>query len=87
MKRDPSDTDRTFTVRSCEYGRWVEGNYAPTDDVAALLKTWAYGGLRLTSLAVSKRLGALVAVVDGSGSEAAWLEELNSTPLENEGPK
>lgn len=71
-------TDRTYTVRSCEHGVWVEGKFAPTDDIGNLMKGWSYRGLRYVSLDVTKRLGALVAVCESAGEAAMWLEELDS---------
>lgn len=76
--KEPDATDRTYTVHSCEHGVWVMGKYAPSDDVSALLKNWSYRGLRLVSLDLMKRLGALVVVVGHTGDEANWLEELGA---------
>jgi len=73
-----NDNDRSYSVHACEHGVWVMGRYAPTDDISALLKAWHYRGLRHCSLAAAKQLGALVAVVEHSGDEVAWMEELAS---------
>ena len=73
---DDYDTDRTYTVHSCEYGVYVLGKYAPTDDLSALMKNWAYRGLRFASVAVARKLDALVAVTESSGDAEAWLTEL-----------
>lgn len=76
--------DRTYRVESCEYGVALYGNYAPTDDVSALLRAWHYRGLRFASVAVAKRLGALVAVCESSLAADGWLvaldDELVGTP-------
>lgn len=70
-------TDRTYRVESCEHGVAVYGDFAPTDDLAALLKAWHYRGLRFQSLGVARRLGALVAVCESSLDAEAWLGELD----------
>lgn len=74
---DQSDTvDRTYRVESCEHGVAVYGNYAPTDDISALLRAWNYRGLRHLSIDVARKLGALVAVCESSLDADAWLTEL-----------
>lgn len=81
MKRDDTETDRTYRVESCEHGVAVYGLFAPTDDVSALLRAWSYRGLRYASLDVAKRLGALVAVCESAGTALLWMEELaNDSP-------
>lgn len=67
--------DRSYTVRRCEYGVWVEGMYAPCDEVSALLKAWHYAGLRYVSIAVAQKLGALVAVTTNVETAGLWLGE------------
>ncbi len=86
MKRDPSDTDRTYRVESCEHGVAVFGLFAPTDDVSALMRAWSYRGLRYASLHVAKRLGALVAVTESAGTAGAWIEELDADKQPVGGP-
>lgn len=76
MKREEADLSRDYAVHYCEWGVWVVGTHGPTADVSALLKEWSYRGLRFLSLAVAKRLGALVAVCEHVGDEMSWLEEL-----------
>lgn len=76
---EPDANDRTYTVLTCEYGAWILGNFAPTDDVSSLLYSWNKRGLRHLSIAVAKRLGALVAVCENSGDAVAWLEELGAS--------
>ncbi len=80
MKRDPTETDRTYRVESCEHGVAVFGLFAPTDDISALMRAWSYRGLRYASLDVAKRLGALVAVCESAGVADAWLASLDEQP-------
>lgn len=83
MKRQDDETDRSYSVFSCEHGCWVIGRYAPTDDVSGLLYTWNRRGLRFLSLDVARKLGALVAVTESSGAADAWIAELEG--VSNEG--
>jgi len=69
---DPAD----YTVKHSQYGAYVMGYGAPTDEMDGLLRAWHYRKLSYVSHALAKRLGALVVVTAGTGDEQLWLREL-----------